>query len=799
MTDPTELNGPGPASLGKSSFAAGQGDETVRAAPRTSPSVPLFGAPAAPGEIGTLGPYRLLKPLGKGGMGTVYLAVDTRLGRKLALKVMLPEFAADPEAKERFVREARAAAQISHDNVVTVYEADERDGIPYITMQFLKGSPLDVYLRAKGAPPLPHIVRIAREAAQGLAAAHALGLVHRDIKPANLWLEAPNGRVKVLDFGLAKPVGTDAEITESGAVVGTPAYMSPEQARGLKLDHRTDLFSLGAVLYRLCTGQRPFDGPNVMSVLMALGNDDPTPVRERNPAVPEALAELINHLLSKQPEARPQTATEVAKRLRAILEQLTAPGAEPPGSRATSARLSAAQPIVVHPVPVQLPLVAPMLVTEQPESAFANLDIAEDQTENSGAEPAPVREKTGRNGLLIAAGVAVLFAAVVVAGVIIIIKNKDGSETKIEVPDGASVEVKKDGKTVLQLKQDAPASEADRKAAEYTVSLGGTVRVEGQDREIRAAAELPKGALRLSLVALPGNKQVSEAGLAVFKDCKNLTYLDLNATPVTDKALEHFKGCKNLTHLDLNGTQVSDKGLAHFDGCKNITYLGLFGTKVADEGLAHFKDCKNLTHLDLNATPVTDKGLAALKDCKDLGYLWLSPAVTDEGLAVFKDCKNVTNLALFGAQVTDKGLAVFKDCKNLEHVFLLGAQVTDEGLAVLKDCKNLTRLELSGARVSGEGLAVLRDCKNIQVLGLHGTQVANAGLAHLKDCKSLTSLGLRNTKVTDEGLVHLSGLDKLTTLDLSETKVTSKGVEGLAKALPRCKITWDADVIKPKP
>ncbi len=150
-----------------------------------------FGPPAAPGEVGTLGPYRLVRLVGRGGMGAVYAATDTRLGRRLALKVMLPQFAADPAARARFLREARAAAHVAHDNVVTVYEADERDGVPYIAMQFLQGRPLDEYLALKGDPSLRQVLRIAREAAAGLAAAHARGLVHRDVKPANLWLEAP--------------------------------------------------------------------------------------------------------------------------------------------------------------------------------------------------------------------------------------------------------------------------------------------------------------------------------------------------------------------------------------------------------------------------------------------------------------------------------------------------------------------------------------------------------------------------------------------------------------------------------
>ena len=375
-------------------------DATAAGTTRPTSSEFSLGAPAAPGEVGVLGPYRIVKELGKGGMGAVYLAVDTRLDRELALKVMLPAFAADPAARERFLREAKAVAKVAHDHVVTIFEADERDGVPYIAMQFLQGAPLDDYLKKKGSPGVAHCVRIVREAALGLAAAHARGLVHRDIKPANLWLEAPNGRVKVLDFGLAKPIGADTELTKSGAVVGTPAYMSPEQARGARVDHRTDIYSLGAVLYKLLTGRNPFVGEHVMAVLTALAVDEPTPVRELNPNVPPALADLVSQLLAKKPEARPQTAAEVAERLRTILSQ---PAAE----------VSASVPVVVQPVPV------PMQVSAV-ENAFANLTDDEEADDRTEHEAEPVREPAGApkrgKGLLLAGGALALVA---VAGVAI--------------------------------------------------------------------------------------------------------------------------------------------------------------------------------------------------------------------------------------------------------------------------------------------------------------------------------------------------------------------------------------------
>jgi serine/threonine protein kinase/WD40 repeat protein len=392
--------------------AAASADETAPQAAGT----PRFAPPTVAGDVGTLGPYRVVKQLGAGGMGAVYLGIDTRLDRKLALKVMLPAFAADKEAKERFLREARSAAKVSHDNVVTVFEADERDGVPYIAMQFLQGYPLDEYLKNKGVPALAHIARIGREAALGLSAAHAQGLIHRDIKPGNIWLEAPNGRVKVLDFGLAKPVGSESELTSTGAVVGTPAYMSPEQARGLKVDARSDLFSLGALLYRLCTGRTPFAGPNVMAVLMALGSDDPTPVRELNPTVPQPLADLIHQLLAKKPEQRPQTAAEVAQRLRAVLDGLLRPGAAAVSAPA-SADVSASLPVVVHALPVQ-PNVAPMEVSTH--NVFAGLDADDEPTEAdpAAAAPQPEREpKRGGKGVLFAAVGAVVLAGAVVAAV----------------------------------------------------------------------------------------------------------------------------------------------------------------------------------------------------------------------------------------------------------------------------------------------------------------------------------------------------------------------------------------------
>ncbi|MBM4073393.1 MAG: serine/threonine protein kinase [Planctomycetes bacterium] len=220
--------------------------------------------PQAADEIGRIGTFRVLKLLGAGGMGLVFQAEDVHLRRKVALKVMRPEAAGKPGARERFLREAQAAAAIEHEHIVTIHHVGEDRGVPFLAMPWLKGMSLEERLKQPAPLKPAQVARVGRQVALGLAAAHDQGLIHRDIKPANIWLEASTGResgeshVKILDFGLARALADDMHLTQPGAILGTPAYMAPEQARGEAVDHRCDLFSLGVVLYRLATGRLPF-------------------------------------------------------------------------------------------------------------------------------------------------------------------------------------------------------------------------------------------------------------------------------------------------------------------------------------------------------------------------------------------------------------------------------------------------------------------------------------------------------------------------------------------------------------
>jgi hypothetical protein len=297
--------------------------------PDAAPMDLCFLAPVErPDLLGRLGRYEVRELIGRGGMGIVLEAFDPALQRLVAIKVMAPELAGSTTARQRFTREARAAAAVRHERVVTVHAVHDGDSLPYLVMQHVAGESLQARLDRTGPLEVEEAIRIARETAAGLAAAHAQGLIHRDIKPANILLEGGLARVKITDFGLARLVD-DVPLTQSGVVAGTPEYMAPEQARGEPADHRSDLFSLGCVLYALCTGRSPFAGPSALATLRRVREEEPPPIRSLRPAIPTWLETLVNRLLAKAPAERFQSAAEVAHLLEGHHAGLREPAASP--------------------------------------------------------------------------------------------------------------------------------------------------------------------------------------------------------------------------------------------------------------------------------------------------------------------------------------------------------------------------------------------------------------------------------------------------------------------------------------
>lgn len=281
-----------------------------------------------PHRLGRIGTYEISGVVGVGGMGVVLKGIDPALDRVVAVKVMAPRLANNETARRRFSREAKAAAAVLHPNVIPIYGVSSDSSIPYLVMAYIRGGSLQKRLANEGALPLVEILRIGSQIAAGLAAAHEQGLVHRDIKPENILLEEGVERVTITDFGLARAVD-DNTITQNGSIAGTPMYMSPEQARGEQVDQKSDLFSLGSVLYTLCTGRPPYRADSSYGVMRRIIDESPTPIRELNPEIPEWLAWLVELLMSKDKAKRFASASEVHKLLEGCLSHVQQPEANP--------------------------------------------------------------------------------------------------------------------------------------------------------------------------------------------------------------------------------------------------------------------------------------------------------------------------------------------------------------------------------------------------------------------------------------------------------------------------------------
>jgi eukaryotic-like serine/threonine-protein kinase len=282
-----------------------------------------------------IGPYKLLERIGADGMGEVYRARDTKLGRDVVVKILLPALASDADRLRRFENEARASSSLNHPNILTIYDVGTADGSPYLVSELLEGQTLDAKLGGRALPPT-RAIGYARQIAHGLAAAHEKGIVHRDLRPGNLFI-TNDERVKILDFGLAKLGHPDAgadphdpttTAREAGGATGAVGYMAPEQIRGLAIDHRADLFAFGAILFEMIAGRRAFPGASAVDVMNAILNEEPPDLASVAAGFP-ALGRIVRHCLEKNADARCQSARELVLALEEVSAS-SVPPASPP-------------------------------------------------------------------------------------------------------------------------------------------------------------------------------------------------------------------------------------------------------------------------------------------------------------------------------------------------------------------------------------------------------------------------------------------------------------------------------------
>jgi eukaryotic-like serine/threonine-protein kinase len=647
--------------------------------------VPLgFLAPATrPDSLGRIGHYEVLQVLGQGGFGIVFRAFDDVLHRVVAVKVLSPQMAATSPARKRFLREARSSAQVRHENVVQVYEVGEQP-LPYIAMEFIPGETLQQRLDRTGPIDVVEVVRIGRQIAEGLAAAHATDLIHRDIKPGNILLEGGQLRVKITDFGLAR-AADDASMSQSGIIAGTPMFMAPEQARGETLDQRADLFGLGSVLYVMAAGRPPFRANGTLAVLKRVAEDTPRPIREIIPETPQWLCDIIVHLQAKNPADRFQSAREVADLLADCEAQLKANSrlkdfSRIPRNKQLAVGRSGRRKWGASAAAVLLPVLA-LAVTEI--SGVSNLFRGQQVTNQPKAAKQPTPPKlavgpyTDADAQQIAASTADEQIEQVRKE---LVRRNPGFDGKVDlkIEDGVVAELWINTDKVTDI---SPIRVFN---ALRVLNLSGTHtdwRGNSQLSDLTPLKGMPFD--RLTYLDLAYTK-VTDAGLELFKDCTELSHLNLDDTKVSDAGMESFKNCKALTFLFIGDTQVGDSGLAHFQNCTGLTSMNLANTKVSDAGMKHLRNCKNLEWINLSETKIGDAGIGQLKDCKSLGHINMAGTlVGDAGLASLKDCKKLWLISLDRTQVGEAGLAYLKNCMGLFTCSLVSTKVTD--LSMLKE------------------------------------------------------------------------------------------------------------------
>jgi serine/threonine protein kinase len=790
--------------------------------------------PTKPNSIGTLGHYDVQSVLGQGGFGIVLKAFDEKLHRLVAIKVMNPQMAATSPPRKRFLREARAAAGIKHENIVQVYSVEESP-LPYLVMEYIDGETLHGKQDDSGPLDVDEVVSIGRQIASGLAAAHTSGLIHRDIKPGNILLEQGDERkVKITDFGLAR-TADDASMTRTGMISGTPMYMAPEQAMGLALDQRADLFSMGSVLYQLSCGRPPFRASTAVAVLRRVAEDTPRPLQEIIPELPDWLVAIINRLLAKNPDDRYQTAREVAELLGRCEAELKSTGK-----------------VTCVPVPKRL---------------HSQITTRRTKTKTWVA-------------LLMGLGLA---ASLLFAQRLSLLPFTGFPESTRSTQVNPTPLVAKD---------------PDRDAAEWIIGNGGDITLLTGNRLVSHLAELPAEPFRILGASVRNVSPFSVVDAQRLAACKEFRYgvfqgtsfapgsiaklsecQQLDALTITDgqtaaSTFEEVLQLSQLQNIDFNGVSVTNDLCGKLGQLRKLSHLQFYGCReLTADGLETFavSPPPKLKELILAQITLPDSTLQAVSEMPHLQRLSLGQSTFSiDGLMSLKRCATLSSLILFEASAKQPDIAELQRTLNECQIFVskpelaapaqgdeyqdtirklmargynalvttnatlgnqwisgedsfppgevvyvtgidganLNVKTEPADLALLAKLSDLPWINLLA--VPENGLRELLPLKNLNYVALEDSSLTDADIALLPSFTKLSELRLtipddeameviaklpqlrvlvdRGSKITDKALNMLESAKLLSELHLAGTNVSSKAVQAFANARPDVKV-----------
>ena len=676
--------------------------------------------------------YEFIGETGRGGMAVIYKAKNRATGRLVAIKKMLAAALTDT-AFMRFQQEAKAITSLRHPNIIMVHEFGvAEDGEPYMVMDFIEGSNLSELIKEKGSLSTDECMHRFIQLCDALQHAHSAGVLHRDLKPGNVMISSADGSfadARLVDFGIAKLMAKDGEeaekLTMTGQLFGSPPYMSPEQCRGFKLDARTDIYSMGCVMYESLTGKVPLRGESILETIMMQVNDVPPKMKEACPEkeFSQDLENIIAKALAKEPNDRFQTMREL---MVALME--------------------------------------------------AGSDIRSAQEEIAQTIAAKVPEKRFHVPISIYITMSCFFAAVCVfAGF-----WYEHTWTKTTNVMKSS----HDDRTSLlewmpreELSDDKLAALAQSDVLVTHLNLDDAVKL--TDYGLKNLSRLTL----LSSITLK-DTNIGDRGLAILAKLPTLEKLDVTHTEVTDKGVEALLKAEKLNALTVNMTRVTDKGLETMSRMPHLRTAAIgYLPAVTTEGIKKLKDL-NLRLLDLSGLPVTEDCLASFANMQSLKMLYLQDSTLSNATIGQIGRLNLQRLNISGTAVTSDGFKYLADLRNLKHLQAGALNLDDRGVSYLVNLPALNELNLDAAHITDVGAKDIAKIHSLRRLCLAGTQIGDKGVAELAKLPALESLDLQGTNVTDAGLNFLEKYPSLEYVCLSRCHNLSRtGVERLDQAI----------------
>ncbi|CAN5353707.1 hypothetical protein BH10CYA1_BH10CYA1_17490 [soil metagenome] len=711
--------------------------------------------------------YEFLGTIGTGGMSVIYKARQLMLDKTVAIK-MLHSHLLNENSIMRFQREAKAASSLKHPNVIAVHDFGiSKQGQPYMVMDFIDGKTLAELIRERGAFPLPEAMDIFLAVCAALEHAHQNNLLHRDLKPSNIMLRPCNDGYEVflVDFGIAKIIDTESggiaqQLTQTGEVMGSPLYMSPEQCMGKKLDQRSDIYSLGCILYEAVVGVPPHRGETMLETIFKHLNETAVPLHDVRSDItfPDAFEELVMQLLATHPDDRIQTISEVKQTLLAIQSgSLRRSG---PAKAANPLKLNISRSNVVIAVGVLVAGIAVIALFY----ASHNLNIAEELKAEADAQLLESSARINTQSL---------------QAPVIQTKSDDQLVLNPTFNDLNQLGLTRE-------KVDLENSTVSDGALYGLVKLQQLKSLNLSHTNISNRAILPMLKLK-SLTKLELRRtKLSSAALEKLCALGNLRELSLDDTDTNDGALLAFSNLPNLSTLDLRNTKISDKGLEYLQNSKSLTSLALSGSNISNRGLASIAKLQ-LTNLDLWDTKVSAGGIDNLRSCKKLSRLCISKTpLSERDLVALSSLKNLEELQLYHIRnLKNDDLKHFTHLKFLSEFYVEDCPLTDAAATYIAQMPQLTGLSLNATKITGRTFASLAKLAKLESLWIQMTEINDSDMKYLTRLRGLKNLYIDSTVVGDAGLRELDALQSLNHVTASYCKnISPRGIAGYYKTHP---------------